>query len=77
MVHQPKKEVESVQGLYEAKLLELLKQIHSKTKRMEQVQLQSFSAITKNMLNFGVFLAKISLVWRHPRGLIVISRILS
>ena len=37
MLHQTKKEVESVQGLYEAKLLELLKQIHSKTKQMEQV----------------------------------------
>ena len=41
MLHQTKKEVESIQRLYETKLLELLNQIHSKTKQMEQVQLES------------------------------------
>ncbi|KAL1828387.1 hypothetical protein DCAR_0207592 [Daucus carota subsp. sativus] len=47
MLHQAKEEVESVKGLYEAKLLELLNQIHSKTKQMEQVQSESEYKSTK------------------------------
>ncbi|KAL8114574.1 uncharacterized protein LOC141663690 isoform X2 [Apium graveolens] len=41
MLQQAKKEVQSVTDLYEAKLLELSNQIHSKTKEMEQIQLES------------------------------------
>lgn len=41
MLQQAKKEVQSVTDLYEAKVLELLNQIHSKTKQMEQIQLES------------------------------------
>lgn len=41
MLQQSKKEVQSVKDLYEAKLLQLLNQIHSKTKQIEQIQSES------------------------------------